>query len=153
MQKRNLIIFSFLVVSILFIAGCQEAVGGVRSRRNVQTFPTYTDSVRVNDNVRAAVPNSVVNSKEYAPGTVVTTCPGINIGSPVELRYGDGTNAGCYQIVDCAGGTYNSNPYKSERVYDYTVPVYLPVVKYIEMASQFCQGAQRMSTDWVIITN
>ncbi len=36
MQKRYLIIFSLLVVSVLFIAGCQEAVGGPTSTRSTR---------------------------------------------------------------------------------------------------------------------
>ena len=31
MQKRDLVIFSLLLISILIISGCQSAVGGVRS--------------------------------------------------------------------------------------------------------------------------
>lgn len=156
MQKRYLVIFSLLVVSVLFIAGCQEGVGGRYGSTRSKTdspFPAYTDSVRVNDNVRVAVPNSFAKDlADYAPETVVATCPGITIGAPVELRdSNDGSLVGCYKVVDCVAGTYNSNPYKSERLYDYSVPIYLPAVKFIETASQFCQGAKRMSTDWVVM--
>jgi len=153
MQKRSLIIFSFLVVSILLIAGCQDTVGGRFSpRKSVPSFPAYTDSVRVNDNVNVAVPNSFANYEDYATETIVTTCPGITIGAPVELRDNEGYPVGCYQIIDCVSGTYNSNPYNSERgVHDYTIPIYLPVVKFIDQTSQFCQGAQKMSVDWVVM--
>ena len=47
MQKRNLVIFSLLVVSILLIAGCQQTVGGTSVNRRATysaTDSTYSTS-------------------------------------------------------------------------------------------------------------
>ena len=47
MQKRDLVFFSLLVASILFIAGCQETVGGLRKTSSSPysaTDSTYTST-------------------------------------------------------------------------------------------------------------
>lgn len=49
MQKKGLIIFSLIVISVLFIAGCQEAVGGLRRLpTSTSTDSTYSTN-KIND--------------------------------------------------------------------------------------------------------
>ena len=76
MQKRNLVIFSLFLISVLLISGCQEAVGGIRGGSAKQQ--PYI--IRESDSVLTA-----------------GACP-YPVGQAVRVT---GREGSCYRIVGC----------------------------------------------------
>ncbi|MBI4159228.1 hypothetical protein HY500_03140 [Candidatus Woesearchaeota archaeon] len=96
MQKRNLVIFSLIVISVLFIAGCQQTVGKRASSTVNEVSYTYkigSDSL----NVKAFIGNPYAH--EDQPGECrATTGEYIKIGQDIRLEeYGDT----CYKVIGC----------------------------------------------------
>lgn len=77
MQKRNLAIFSLLLISVLLISGCQEAVGGIRGGSAKQQPYIIRES------------DSVLNAG---------ACP-YPVGQAV--RVAERGSGSCYRIVGC----------------------------------------------------
>jgi len=95
MQKRNLIIFSLFVISILLIAGCQETVGGVVRTQSIKyLYSSGSDSLNVGLEISGI---GSCNLPISGP---------VSIGEDVKVSYvtsGGITAVGdsCYRVVGC----------------------------------------------------
>ena len=115
MQKRDLVFFSLLVASILFIAGCLETVGGLRKTSSSPYSAT----------------DSTYTSTKFGSSSVhitLTQCPeGVYRTNYI---YVDFT---CYQVKGCVDVTvlgsdlnvvpYQSDPVRSTRAFTRELPV------------------------------
>ncbi|MBS3155632.1 hypothetical protein J4413_00155 [Candidatus Woesearchaeota archaeon] len=119
----KLVIFSLIIVSILFIAGCQETVGK----------PTPSQQKYLQTNVRCSDPDAKFNytldpnSKYYKKTTVSYTLRGEVISNVDVCVIADNYYNPGIEVQDCAGGTqdcidigvdYFVKEYYCDGVYD-----------------------------------
>src|SRR3989344_1381902 len=125
MRKMKLVIFSLIIVSILFIAGCQETVGK----------PTPSQQKYLQTNVRCSDPDAKFNytldpnSKYYNRGIEVQDCAGgaqdcIDIGVDyfVKEYYCDGVYDIKSEFFPCEYGCSNGECLKRKGCTEYTNP-------------------------------
>ena len=110
MQKKSLVVFSLLIVSILFIAGCQEAVGGSGRRYTATQDSSYrVSSIEV---ASSGIPREDgygsgkgLHVKRYGSDTTERTNTNIFSGEWIH-EYSIGSNvygpgkSGCWRILE-----------------------------------------------------
>lgn len=128
MQKRYIVIFSLLVISVLFIAGCQEAVGGRSGSVYGRSGSVYSSEA------------STVSEMH---------CPSVKVGGGASIRYNTGA-VSCYKIVGCK----DTQVTISDGITKSSTNSYTPVVStaYGDLG-QFCQGAPLYNEADVILTS
>ena len=97
MQKRDLVFFSLLIFSVLFIAGCQETVGG----SNVQTSGSW-EYTTVNNQYSSGQDRFKFDVTVQQGGSCITLSSSVQVGKIVAIDSRDSEN---YLVIGCISST------------------------------------------------